>query len=95
MTYSVTIRDIKDFLASLAPDESVGHPGKGWSCLVSNALKHKYKKEFIVGLTEFGTSEEELNPLTDDIKVVVDKFDNFFVEFVTRAQVEEAMPELR
>jgi len=97
--YTISLRDIRKYLASLEKGESVGTPGFAGRCLVAKAIQHKYLGigRVVVGPRSFGVIDDELiYPLTTEVGKIVAGFDLFYPEsHVTRAMVEDRMPELQ
>lgn len=102
--HSITLPEIRAYLASLDPGESCGIPSRPRACLVEKALEHKYPGE------HFHVNREEARSLTSngaifglpaDVSAVVYDFDNLApIEnsgdmTVTRQQAEEAIPVLK
>jgi len=98
--YSITIPEIRAYLATLKPDATAGIVANAESCLVARALDHKYGQEmFLVYTHEFTTlnAEDTIDPLPDEIFVIVRTFDGLGVnqEEISRRTVEEAIPQLK
>lgn len=94
MKYTITIDDIKAYLATLAPDDEAAQT-IGGSCLVERALEHKYHQEFRVGWTGFvRVHGPETSEVGTEITRVIYQFDDIPDRHVTRAEVEAHIPAL-
>lgn len=96
MDYSITIPDIKRYLASLKPEDPAGDTTSSTACLVAQAIQHKYGARevrvahygFAIGGTQYPIEEEEVSGVIWD-------FDILPGQFPTRAEVEQAIPSLK
>lgn len=100
--YEVTVGDIRNYLATLAPDEVAGKTGDIQHCLIARALAHKYDKTFHVGSMGFWevAPYSEVLELGDEMVAVRATFDYVplgqdVVQDRTRAEVEASMPQLK
>lgn len=98
--YSVSLGDIRRYLASKQPNETVGSTSSTSFCLVARAMDHKYEQGiFVVNGTHFSTvtANEPWHPLPDDVLEVVKQFDDMADEYtdISRKEVEEAIPQLK
>lgn len=96
--YTITIDDIKGYLATFGPNDTVGLCRDSTSCLVSRALNWKYGTKFEASHDSFATWHSTENiPTTPDIRQVVIDFDKIgpYGAEITRKQVEESIEQLR
>lgn len=100
--HEITVKDIKEYLATLQPDDVAGKTGDIQYCLIARALEHKYGKTFYVGSMGFWEPEHysDVLELSDEMVGVRAIFDyvplgQAVVQDRTRAEVEKIMPQLK
>jgi hypothetical protein len=102
----ITIEDVKAFVASRGPDESVGTPMRSGSCLTASTIAHKYPDvtEIFVPVGNHyatvtdadGNDEVEIS-LALEVREAARKFDwlrGSARVAISRQVLEEEMPEL-
>jgi len=101
--YTLTLPDIRAFVASKQPDELVGKPGSRSSCLVACTLAWKYpgvRNIDVSGSNTFVHCRDESGfvsvELPTDVESTADSFDylKWGDNWITRKQLEEQMPKL-
>lgn len=101
MDYTITTKDIKDYLATLQDDEEAGKTGDIQHCLIARALAHKYDQLFYVGTTGFWLASTPMSTMkmSREVSNIRMAFDNSLDEqrvfSRTRVEVETGIPELR
>lgn len=103
MSFEISVDDVKKYLASHSPEEPVGLGASPKACLVEQALEYKYPgKIFEVTVGTFWNVHPtgalyygESGDLGAEIDEIIRKFDDISSGWITRAQVEEAIPELK
>jgi len=96
--YSINVEDIKRYLATFGPDDTVGVSRDSTSCLLARALNWKYGKKFEASHDSFSLWHSTENyPTTRDILQVVIEFDEIgpYGYQVSRRAVEAAIPVLK
>lgn len=103
--YTLTLQDIKDFVAAAGPKSSVGMPRSCSSCLVASALKWKYPWLAYVEVEGDNETAEVFENITESAETVylptaveteADTFDTLgaYGSVVTREELEARMPQL-
>jgi hypothetical protein len=101
MTYSVSMEDVKAYVATVPEGEEVGVPNNMDYCLVASTLRWKYPdvsshvKEYNLGATVAG----QLVLFSDELFNTAEKFDSLWDSsdccgVVTTTILKERMPEL-
>ena len=96
--YTITIPDLKQYLAGLGEDDTAGICRDSTSCLLARALSWKYGGKFEASHLSFATWHSSVNHLvSEDIQKVILAFDKIgpYGSEVTRKQVEQSIPALR
>ena len=103
--YTLTLQDIKDFVAAAGPKSSVGMPKSCSSCLVATAVKWKYPQLTYVEVEGDNETAEVFENITEpaamvylptDVETAADTFDTLgaYGRVVTREELEIMMPSL-
>lgn len=96
--YTITLEDLKQYLAEFGPDDTVGVSRDSTSCLLARALNRKYGIKFEMSHDSFSPWHSIENfETTHDIRHVVIAFDAIAPHGaeVSRKQVEAAIPQLK
>lgn len=103
MDYSISIQDIKDYLATKQDDETVGVTIEGDKCLAASTLKWKYPG-VEVGVAWYNTGariDTEFINFPKDVQSVANTFDSMERPedekngtSITKAKLRESIPEL-
>lgn len=102
-TYTISLEDIRAYLATKQDDETVGVTIEGDVCLAANTLKHKYPGAD-VGVAWYNAGariNDTFIKFPEDVTQVANTFDNMERREdyrdgtpITKAQLRERMPEL-
>ncbi len=101
LKYTISIQDIKDYVATVPEGDPVGEPHSSYHCLVANTLTRKYSGAFshIVGRNRGAWMYGETLEFPPDVFQAAEKFDALWnIRYeeapITVAVLRERMPEL-
>lgn len=107
MKFTITMRDLKAYVAQLAPEDEVGECQDMYGCLVAEAAHWKYPNRTAkvhadnrhVTLDPINSqAASETVDLSPDVTAAAFRFDNWMdthdSDRPTKAEIEEYMPEL-
>lgn len=93
--YPITLQTVRDYLATLGPDEEAGIALDSFECPVARAARLQYGTDFCVAETYYHAAGELAEGTPPEIEALVraiDRSKNLVEQPITRAEVEALLP---